>query len=62
MDGLVRSVGGGIGFFFTSAAAAVGNAINAVSAQIDRVIPGGSLPIVLVGITAVLLAVYVARH
>jgi hypothetical protein len=62
MDGLVRSVGGGIGYFFTSAVAAIGNAIHAVSAQIDRVIPGGALPVVIVGVAAVLLAVYVARH
>ena len=62
MDGLVRAVGGGIGMFFSNAVAAVGNAIHTVFSQIDRVVPGGALPVVVLAILVVVLAWNVARH
>ena len=62
MDGLVRAIGGGIGYFFTNAVAAVGNAIHTVFSQIDRVVPGGALPVVFLAILVVVLAWNVARH
>jgi hypothetical protein len=62
MDGLVRAVGGGIGYFFTNAVAAIGNAIHTVFNQIDRVIPGGALPVVVLAIVVLVLAWNVARH
>jgi hypothetical protein len=62
MDGLVRAVGNGIGGFFSNAVAAIGNAIHAVFSQIDRVVPGGALPVVVLAIVVVVLAWNVARH
>lgn len=62
MDGLVRSVGGGIGYFFSNAVGAIGNAIHTVFAQIERVVPGGALPVVILVLVALLLAWNVARH
>ena len=56
MDGFVRAIGGGIGGFVGNAAAAVGGAIHAVIAQIERVVPGGALPLVLLGVVVALLA------
>ncbi len=62
MDGLARSIGNGIGSLFSGAVSAVGSAINAVFAQIERVIPGGALPLVVVGVIAVFLALWLLRH
>ena len=62
MDGLVRAVGGGIGYFFSNAVGAIGNAIHTVFTQIERVVPGGALPVVIVVLIALLLAWNVARH
>jgi hypothetical protein len=56
MDGFVRAIGGGIGGFVGNAAAAVGGAIHAVIAQLERVVPGGALPLVLLGVVVLLLA------
>lgn len=62
MDGLVRAVGGGIGFFFSNAVGAMGNAVHTVFAQIERVIPGGALPVVVLVIVVIFLAWNVARR
>jgi hypothetical protein len=62
MDGLARSVGSGIGSLFSSAVSAVGSAIDGVSAQIERVIPGGALPLVVAGVIVVFLALWLIRH
>jgi hypothetical protein len=62
MDGLVRAIGGGIGYFFSNAVAAVGNVIHTVFSQIDRVVPGGALPVVVLAILVAVLAWNVARH
>lgn len=56
MDGLVHAIGGGIGGFFSNAGAAVGSAINTVVTQLERVMPGGALPVVLFGLIVLLLA------
>jgi hypothetical protein len=56
MDGFVRAIGGGIGGFVGNAAAAVGGAIHAVIAELERVVPGGALPLVLLGVVVLLLA------
>lgn len=62
MDGFARSIGGAIGGLFSNAAAAVGNAINTVFAQIERIIPGGALPIVVVSVVVLLIVLYIVRH
>jgi hypothetical protein len=62
MDGFVRAVGGGIGGFFANAAAAVGNAIHTVFTQLERVVPGGALPVVLLAILVAILAWNLLRH
>ena len=56
MDGLARTIGGGIGGFFENAGAAIGGAIHAVVGQVERVMPGGVLPVVLLAAIVLLLA------
>jgi hypothetical protein len=56
MDGFVRAIGGGISGFVGNAAAAVGGAIHAVIAELERVVPGGALPLVLLAVVVLLLA------
>ena len=56
MDGFVRAIGGGIGGFVSSAGAAVGSVIHSVVSQLERVMPGGVLPVILLGLIVLLLA------
>ena len=62
MDGLVRAIGGGIGGFVGNAGAAVGSAIHAVVSQLERVAPGGALPVIVLGAVVLLLAWNLFRH
>ena len=56
MDGFVRAIGGGIGGFIGNAGAAVGSAIHTVVTQLERVMPGGALPVILLLLIVLLLA------
>ena len=56
MDGFVRTISGGIGGFFGNAGAAIGGAIHTVVGQLERVMPGGVLPVVLLAAVVLLLA------
>ncbi|HEX7471822.1 MAG TPA: hypothetical protein VF323_01970 [Candidatus Limnocylindrales bacterium] len=62
MDGLIRSIGFGLGELMGGAVGAVHTAIDAVVTQIERVLPGGSLPLVVVGVIVIVLGVNVLRH
>lgn len=55
MDGFVHAIGGGIGGFVGNAAAAVGGAIHAVVAQVEKVVPGGAVPVLVLALIVLLL-------
>jgi hypothetical protein len=55
MDGFVRAIGGGISGFVGNAVAAVGGAIHSVVAQLERVVPGGAVPVLVLALAVIVL-------
>ena len=62
MDGFARAIGGGIGGFVGNAAAAIDGAFHAVVAQFERIVPGGTLPLIAIALVVLLFVWYVVRH
>ena len=53
MDGLARAVGDGIGSLVGGAVRGIGAAFDGIVGSLDRVIPHGFLPVVVIGVVIV---------